>query len=539
MVLGMEDKRGCCTADDVRNAYRARVLLYHPDKIAQNGGKGKGAHQKDDSIFKCIQKAFQTLSDADKKEAFDHVDPTFDNSIPEEKLPAGADFYATYGPVFARNMKFSRKTTSLTLGGPETPREAVEDFYQFWFDFDSIRRFDYLDEDDSESLENRADKRYQDKKNKAARLKRKNEDNARLRRLVEQAYKLDPRIKAYKEADKQAKAAKKAQPKTVNGKQSNTASASAEAAAKAKAEEAERLAAIEAAAKEAKKAKEAEASALRREKKALKTLFADNNYFVPTTLDAAGKLKLLEEEAALVEQVCSKLARMEIQAVREAVQAVVEQGADTAAITNILRERVGAALKVIETPVAVIDPVITPVVAVPVDVSGTVASAAWTLQDTDLLINGTKKFPGGTRNRWETIADWYNRQSSNQRTVEEILAKANEIKAAATNGPVTGGMTATPLETAEAVGWEPSGKRDPRIDQNEPTLASMVVPESTSVPWTAEEQAALEAAIKGVGADVADRWDRIAQLVQTRTKKECMLRAKELATLLKRKLSSH
>lgn len=48
-----------------------------------------------------------------------------------------------------------------------------------------------------------------DKKNKAARAKRKKEDNARLIKLVEQAYKIDPRIVKFKEEDKLAKNWKK------------------------------------------------------------------------------------------------------------------------------------------------------------------------------------------------------------------------------------------------------------------------------------------------------------------------------------------
>jgi len=224
MVLGIEEKRGqVCTPEDIRNAYRARVLVYHPDKIAQRAGEGKGKRQKDDAIFKCIQKAFEILNDPDRKEAFDHVDPTFDNSIPEEKLPSGACFYATYGPVFERNLKFSKKPSGLKLGDASSPRADVEAFYQFWFDFDSTRRFDYLDEDDCETGDNRADKRWQEKKNKAARAKRKTEDNTRLRMLAEQAYKADPRIKAFKEADKLAKQSKKTQQASNTGAKTNSA----------------------------------------------------------------------------------------------------------------------------------------------------------------------------------------------------------------------------------------------------------------------------------------------------------------------------
>lgn len=519
MVLGLEHKRGeVCSPEDIRNAYRARVLVYHPDKIAQRLGEGKGKRQKDDAIFKCIQKAHETLNDPDRKAAFDSVDPTFDESIPAEKLPAGACFYATYGPVFERNMRFSRVKSSLVLGHADSPREQVEAFYQFWFDFDSVRRFDYLDEDDCETLDNRADKRWQDKKNKAARAKRKTEDNTRIRRLAEQAYKLDPRIKEYKEADKQAKLNRKSGRPAANvsaaGGQSEAQRKKAEAeaaAAVAAAQAAEEAAARE----EAKRVKEAEASALRKERKALKTLFSDNNYFLPPGLDANSRLKMLEEEAMLLEQACQRLSRLQLGELRERISLE----AASRAATNILREAIG---------VDQIERCASPVAEVKKPVEKKVETAAvveeeWSLHDVDLLINGTKKFPGGTRNRWETIAEWFNRQASVQRTADDLIRKANDFKA---TGPA--GMVCTPLESEPVV---VSSKRDPRIDMNEPTLAMNLADASTA--WTAEEQSALEAAMRSVAPSHPERWDAIAELVPSRTKKECMLRAKELATLLK------
>jgi DnaJ family protein C protein 2 len=506
MVLGLEDKRATATAEDIRAAHRARVLLYHPDKIAQRNGEGKSKRQKDDAIFKCIQKAHQIISDPDKRAAFDSVDPTFDTSIPDEKLPAGACFYATYGPVFERNMRFSKNTTHLTLGGPDTPREAVEDFYRFWSNFESTRRFDYLDEDEVEG-ENREAKRYQEKKNKAARLKRKSEDNARIRQLFEQAYKLDPRIKAHKEADKAAKATKKNTPNVASGRPQSQAALLAEK--KAKEEEAARVAAeaAKAAAAEAKKVKEAETNALRKEKKAFKSIFVEHNYFLVDLTN----LKAFEEEAVLVEQICNRLARLEIEEVRGAVQAKVA-AKDFGGVTNLLRERLGVALVERPAPVASMVSADTESANEP-----SPSNETWSFKETDLLINGTKKFPGGTVDRWETITEWLNRQlpPADAKTMEQVIAKANEIKAQ--------GVHLAP-EAREA-----TGKRDPRVDLGEPTIAA----HSVAGPWSADEQSALEAAIKAIVAEDTERWDKIAKLVATRTKKECMLRAKELATAAK------
>ncbi|KAH6927818.1 hypothetical protein HPB50_008954 [Hyalomma asiaticum] len=53
--------------------------------------------------------------------------------------------------------------------------------------------------------------------------------------------------------------------------------------------------------------------------------------------------------------------------------------------------------------------------------------------------------------------------------------------------------------------------------------------------WQAEEQRLLEQALKTYPASTPDRWDRIAECVPTRSKKECMRRYKDLVELVKTK----
>ena len=49
--------------------------------------------------------------------------------------------------------------------------------------------------------------------------------------------------------------------------------------------------------------------------------------------------------------------------------------------------------------------------------------------------------------------------------------------------------------------------------------------------WTPEDQKLLEQALKTYPASLADRWDRIADCVPNRTKKECMARFKVQLTI--------
>ncbi|KAJ8960174.1 hypothetical protein NQ318_003897 [Aromia moschata] len=55
------------------------------------------------------------------------------------------------------------------------------------------------------------------------------------------------------------------------------------------------------------------------------------------------------------------------------------------------------------------------------------------------------------------------------------------------------------------------------------------------IPWTTSEQQLLEQALKTYPASSPERWDRIAECIPNRTKKECMKRYKELVETVKAK----
>lgn len=68
---------------------------YHPDKMADN----------DDTIFKLINEAFETLSDAKKRREYDSQDP-FDDAIPKaESVKTEEDYFSILSSVFKMNAK--------------------------------------------------------------------------------------------------------------------------------------------------------------------------------------------------------------------------------------------------------------------------------------------------------------------------------------------------------------------------------------------------------------------------------------------------
>ena len=70
------------------------------------------------------------------------------------------------------------------MGDENSSFDEVNDFYTFWYDFDSWREFSYLDEESKESAQDRDERRWIDKQNKSARAKKKKEETTRLRQLV-------------------------------------------------------------------------------------------------------------------------------------------------------------------------------------------------------------------------------------------------------------------------------------------------------------------------------------------------------------------
>ncbi|KAJ4924715.1 hypothetical protein JOQ06_003666 [Pogonophryne albipinna] len=155
-VLGLPHLRYKATQKQIKTAHKGIVLKHHPDKRKAAGEQiGEG----DNDYFTCITKAIEILSDPVKRRAFDSVDPTFDNSVPS-KNEGKENFTEVYAPVFERNARWTSKKHVPKLGTMESTFEEVDNFYSFWYNFDSWREFSYLDEEEKDKAECRDERRW-------------------------------------------------------------------------------------------------------------------------------------------------------------------------------------------------------------------------------------------------------------------------------------------------------------------------------------------------------------------------------------------
>ncbi|XP_055683263.1 dnaJ homolog subfamily C member 1 [Lutzomyia longipalpis] len=140
-----------------------------------------------------------------------------------------------------------------------------------------------------------------------------------------------------------------------------------------------------------------------------------------------------------------------------------------------------------------------------------ISGGLWTDDDLNELVRLVKKYPGGTTDRWETIANAMNR------SVPEVTFMAAKLK----DNPL---KTSNVTEIEETV--QKKGKQKTQ-DGNQ-----LIIPVTN---WSQQQQQALEAAIvKYPKGGAGDRWQKIANCVQDKSREECMARYKYLVDLVKK-----
>ncbi|KAG0024973.1 DnaJ (Hsp40), sub C, member 2, partial [Podila clonocystis] len=586
-MLGLGSIRWRATRGMIKKAHRTKVLVHHPDK--KSGASG-GSSSHDDAFFKCLQKSYEILSDPVKRRQYDSVD-----NIPEDAynpLKDGVDlpFIDAWRPVFEREIRFSvrDRSSAPTIGTMESTKAEVEKFYGFWYDFESWRSFEYLDKEEGDGPENRDDKRYMEKKNKAERAKLKKEDIARLRKLVDTAFALDPRMAAFKEQEKEEKEAKKKERQDKEKKARLEAEREA-ALAKEREEELESEARVKR--EEDKKEKEAKKKAIRKEKKNIKTLIKDSNYFyakgssiAPSTLEIylseletmMDKLSLEDLERIRTDLSSPKMSNEDKKKILSAeARKLVQDGlANSESLTQFGADNVERKKEVKETVVS----------STPQESSSStpsnVPTKEWSVEEVQLLIKAANKFPGGVSDRWETIAAYIALHTGlPQRDADDVIKKSKAVQKGSSQEATvrqlqfqkkTYDVTDAPSvrydidgEVPPVVAVQSSDAKKPVSKKKVPAAAAAAATETAKKPvpstpastsaappktsalaavtgggapapapaslWTAAEQKLLESGLKAYPPSwqgEGDRWDKIAEAVPGRTKKECKLRVK-------------
>ncbi|KAM3961296.1 uncharacterized protein F54F2.9 [Aphomia sociella] len=150
-------------------------------------------------------------------------------------------------------------------------------------------------------------------------------------------------------------------------------------------------------------------------------------------------------------------------------------------------------------------------VAVPVRPSQPVITGGlWTDDDLAELVRLVKKYPGGSAERWERIAE------AMCRSVSEVTHMAAKLKDNCYKIPGQ--------ENAEPAIVEPVKKVKTRKTE-----------EISGGNWSQSQQKALETALaKHPKGGAGDRWQKIANSVPGKTKEECMQRCKYLSEMVKK-----
>ncbi|KAF9403756.1 hypothetical protein BGZ94_004528, partial [Podila epigama] len=613
-MLGLGKIRWRATRGMIKKAHRTKVLVHHPDKKA---GASGGSSSHDDAFFKCLQKSYEILSDPLKRRQYDSVDNIPEDAYNPLKDGAHLPFIEAWRPVFEREIRFSVKDrhSAPTIGTMESTKAEVEAFYGFWYNFESWRSFEYLDKDEGEGAENRDDKRYIEKKNKAERAKLKKEDTARLRKLVDTAFSLDPRMAAFKEQEKENKEAKKKE-RLEKEKKSRLEAEREAILAKEREEERESEARIKR--EEEKKEKEAKKKAIRKEKRMIKTLVKEANYFyakgstiAPSTLEIflselesmLDKLSLEELEKIVadlsapkttIEAKKKKMFSVAQKLVRDGLaepESLTQFGADNIERPKDSKQQATSANSSTQAQGASSS-----------STSANVPTKEWSVEEVALLIKAANKFPGGVSNRWETIAAYVALHTGlPQRDPEDVIKKSKAVQKGTsqeatvrqlqfqkktmeiTDAPsvrydIEGEVppvVATPASNADAAknpvnkkkasgsstsaakgsrpastsgsATSPTSQKPltPTVTTESNQATSPTTPKSAALAaalgatpaaappaaslWTAAEQKSLESGLKAFPPSwqgEGDRWDKIAECVPGRTKKECKLRVK-------------
>jgi DnaJ family protein C protein 2 len=410
-VLGLKKKRFAASEEEIRRNYRRMILHHHPDK------RGHVVDPEQD-YFACITKAFEILGDATKRRSYDSVDPTFDDDVPSQGASSRKNFFSVFDPVFRLNARWSVNQPVPELGDINSTRQEVDAFYTFWYNFESWREYSYQDEEDKERGQDRDERRWIEKENRAIRQKKKKEEMARIRTLVDNAYHCDPRIPKFREQEKQSREEEKRKKQEARKQQKEEEQRllqqqEEQARIVREKDEAEQRIRREA----EKKEREAAKRARKRIRKQIESVLQQCDYFTSTGSDYSKFQALLDVDRIFQTSSLEQL---------EELSQFFEQNTDN----NVRREKFFSMVGKVDSNHVKPDVPAKQSVDQNSNVQSAVSSKKWSAEDSFLLIKAAKIFPPGTADRWEVITAYFNQHSASgtTRKLKEVMAKSKELQ---------------------------------------------------------------------------------------------------------------
>ena len=519
-VLGIPHLRVKASTKDVKKAYKFMVLKCHPDK-------SQGSTKVNEEAFTCIQRSYEQLCNLEGKRAYDSTDPLFDDDIPNITEHNKQNFYKTYGPIFSQNAQWSMQKNVPLLGSETDSIDDVNDFYNFWYDFKSWREYSYLDEEERDKAENKDERRYVDKLNKQERVRRKKEEVSRLRTLVDNAYACDPRIKAFNEERKKRKQeAKLAKQEAYRLEQEALILKKEEEERIIKEKEEQRLLEEKEKAEAEKKERQKQNKLLKTERKKVREHVKNHDYFCT---EEDNVVKAMENLDIL-------LAGLSIEKMKNLNSSSQNKNEFSVLYRNYMTSHLEEQEN--KKKESLVKAKISQELHKDQDIN---ATEKFTPLDITLLVKAVKIYPPGTVNRWNTIAEYLNQHSTfcNSYVSKDIIEKVKKLQSR------EGDDLKSKVNAQAYENFEKAQKQ--RIDEVTHTggLSSRDTMNSAlnesdakkkKTPWTGEEQKLLEEGLKKFPQSVGpERWNNIANLVESRTKKECMRRYKDLVDQIKAK----
>ena len=235
-LLGLEKT---AAFEDIKTAYKRQALIWHPDK---NSDRLDEATER----FKSISEAYKVLSDPRERAWYDtHKDQILSGSSEDlginlwpyfspSSYPSGFTddpdgFFSVYREVFETISKEENSEATdkseiqnrPNFGTSTSPIESVLEFYSYWSNFTTIKKFFWADKYDLRDGEQRRIRRLMEAENKKERGREKKAYVDLVRELAEHVMHRDPRWTVYQarvKAEREAKIAAEMQQKQEESK---------------------------------------------------------------------------------------------------------------------------------------------------------------------------------------------------------------------------------------------------------------------------------------------------------------------------------